>query len=142
MIPIPTVVAQTVPATEPTGDEYVVIGDGHLAHTIASNLEANGHSVTVVDESENSPKRSGQRGDPVNVRILGEAGVSSDSTVIVATRSDSRNLLIAQLARTHFDVARIFVLTNVPSRYDVVSEAGHTPVCATSVLSDAITAKL
>jgi len=56
----------------------------------------------------------------------------------VATPDDGRNLLVAQLVRTRFDVGGVFVLVHTPDRSDPVAEAGHEPICATSALADAV----
>jgi trk system potassium uptake protein TrkA len=92
-----------------------------------------------VSESYESPESSGLRGDPTDVLALEAAGVADASTVVVATRSDRRNLLIAQLVRTRFDVPRVVVLVNVPERLEPLAEAGHEPVCVTSALADVLT---
>lgn len=123
-------------------DEYVVIGGGPLATSVARELDSKGHTVTVVDEALDPSELPGQRGNPEDLSTLEKSGLGSATTAIVGTRSDRRNLLIAQLARAHFDVANILVLTNTPSRNDVVESAGHTPICATTVLADAIATEL
>jgi len=56
-------------------------------------------------------------------------------TVVVATRSDGRNLRVANLLRARADVGRVLVLVNSPGRVEAFSEAGHEPVCATTALS-------
>lgn len=125
-----------------TGDgataKYYVLGGDDLGTSIARRLREAGHSVTLVDETQDSTEVPGLRGSPRDVQILEEAGVSERSTVIAATSRDRRNLLIAQLVRVHFDVDETFVLVNTPDRYDVVAEAGHEPICVTTVLSDAV----
>jgi Trk K+ transport system NAD-binding subunit len=78
-------------------------------------------------------------GSPTDVDLLTESGLETASTAIVATRSDARNLLVAQLARTQFDVPRIVVLVHDPERLGSLAEAGHEPVCATAALSETIT---
>lgn len=119
-------------------DEYYVLGGEHVGVAIARRLQAAGHSVTVVDEAYDSDEVPGLRGDPGDVRALREAGVSDGSTVVVATPSDSRNLLTAQLVRANFDVSEIVVLVNAPDRCDLFAEVGYEPVCATTTLSDGV----
>lgn len=126
------------PSSESVDSEYYVLGGGHVGVFVARQLRADGHTVTVVDPSHTSPEVPVLRGDPADISTLNEAGVSDASAVIVATSSDERNLLIAQLVRAHFDVPRIIVLVSVPSRLDLVAEAGHEPVCATTALSDSL----
>jgi len=118
--------------------EYYVLGGEHLGTSIARRLGEAGHSVRLVDETHDSTGVPGLRGNPGDVRILKEAGVSENATVIAATSRDRRNLLIAQLVRVHFDVDDTYVLVHAPDRYDLVAEVGHEPICVTTVLSDAV----
>lgn len=115
-----------------------VLGGGRLGTAVARRLRSNGYPVSLVDSSADRPETSGRRGDPVDLTLLEEAGLAGASTVIVATRSDRRNLLVAQLVSARFDVPEVVVLANVPDRLDAFAEAGHDPVCATDALSDAI----
>jgi trk system potassium uptake protein TrkA len=122
---------------------YCVLGGSHLGVAVARRLLANGDTVTLVDElspreHRDLPETAVVHGDPADTAALEEAGLGNDSTVIVATQSDSRNLLIAQLVRINFDDPDIVVLTNAPDRLDPIEQAGHESVCATSVLSDAL----
>lgn len=117
---------------------YAVLGDRHLGTAIARGLRADGHTVRLVDESVAQSDRLERQGGLTDPEVLQEAGIGKASTVVVATRSDSRNLLVAQLARAHFDISRVVVLANDPDRFDPIAAAGHDPVCATSALSDAI----
>lgn len=117
---------------------YYVLGGGHVGFAVAQRLQADGHTVKLVDESYDPSELSGRQGDPADVQTLEDAGVAAASTVVVAAQSDHRSLLIAQLVRVHFDVPQIVVLVNLPSRLDLLTEAGHEPVCATTALSDAL----
>ena len=121
-------------------DERVcyVLGGGHLGTAVARRLRSEGHTVSLVDNLTDPAETPGVRGDPADPRLLVEAGVGEASTVVVATRSDRRNLLIAQLVSAHFDVPEVVVLANAPDRFEAFTEAGHDPVCATAVLSDAL----
>lgn len=121
-----------------TGSTYCVLGGGHLGAAIARRLREDGHAVSMVDDSDELCETPVLRGNPSDVRVLEEAEVAAASTVIVATESDSRNLLVAQLVRVHFDVPEVVVVANTPERLDLIAEAGHEPVCATSALSDAV----
>ena len=117
---------------------YYVLGDGHLGAAVARRLREDGRTATTVDTSGGLPKTPGQTGNLADVRLLEDAGVADASTVLVTTSSDSRNLLLAQLVRAHFDVSRVLVLVNSPPRQNIFADAGHEPVCATTALSDAL----
>lgn len=124
--------------------EYYVLGGEHVGVSVARRLRAAGRSVTVIDEAydADSDEIPGLRGDPRDVHTLEAAGVTDGSTVVVATPSDSRNLLVAQLVRGHFDVSSLHVLVNSPDRYDLFAEVGYEPICATTALSGGVVENL
>lgn len=113
-----------------------VLGDGPLGAAVARRLRAAGREVVPIDG------RSVEAGDTVDVAALTAAGLAPDATVVVATASDARNLLVAQLLRTRFDVDRVIVLTHRPDRVELVADAGHEAVCATDVLSEGLADRL
>ena len=117
---------------------YYILGGRYLGSAVARRLRADGYTVCVVDGSYDRSETPGLRGDPADIRTLEAAEVGSASTVVVATGSDSRNLLIAQLVRASFGVTNVVVLVNTPDRLEMFTEAGHDPVCATSALSDTL----
>lgn len=118
--------------------DHFVLGGGRVGETLAARLGAAGHAVAHVDETYDTTEIPGYRGDPAEVRTLRAAGLSPGSTVFVATPSDKRNLLIAQLVATTFESTRTLVLANARDRFELFADAGHEPVCATSALSAAL----
>ncbi len=108
-----------------------------MGETIAKRLDASGYAVLIVDPSYDTAEIPGIQGDPTDPAVLDEAGLSKDTTAIVATRSDRRNLLIAQLVRAHFS-SRVVVLANNPDRTTAIADAGHEPICVTTACSDRI----
>jgi trk system potassium uptake protein TrkA len=113
-------------AAEPT--EYCVLG-GAVGAAIADQLRAEGHAVRHIEVSSGDTRE-----DPPPA--LDDAPAAA--TVVVATRSDARNLLLAQQVRTRFDPDRILVLVHDPVRLAPFAAAGHEPVCATAVLTGAV----
>lgn len=138
MTPNPNPSASDSPPGERTAADYYVLGGGSLGAAVTERLRADGHHVALVDDGHDPSDLSGFQGDPSDVRTLDDAGVGGASTVVVAAFRDSRNLLIAQLVRAHFDVPRVLVLANEPNRVEPLAAAGHEPVCATSALSEAL----
>lgn len=125
-------------AEESEQPTHYVLGGAHIGTAIAEQLRAAGHRVVVVDESHESDHVPGVTGDPSAVDVLSESGIGSESTVIVATRSDRRNLLIAQLVRARFDAPRVIVFVHDPDRRPLFSDAGHESFCVTTTLSEAV----
>jgi trk system potassium uptake protein TrkA len=125
-----------------TDAEYVVLGGGHVGASVARSLRASGHTVTVVDETHDPDDLPGVRGDPTDRRTLDAAGITDAATVVVAMPRDRRSLLVAGLVRANFGVTDVRVLVRTPERCDLVADAGHEPICATTALSDAVVADL
>ena len=117
---------------------HFVLGGNYVGVAIAEQLQTDGYTVTIVDESYNSDDVPGIQGNPTDVELLIESGLETATSVIVGTRSDARNFLIAQLVRVHFDVPRILVLVHDPERFSAIADAGHEPLCVTTVLSETV----
>jgi trk system potassium uptake protein TrkA len=122
--------------------DYVVLGGNHVGEAVAKRLQTAGSTVRVVTEVPRETTLPSVDGDPAKLSTLEDATVADAGTVIVATDTDARNLLVAQLVRANFDVPRVFVLTNQPDRVDSVDAAGHEPVCATTAIADAVVEEL
>lgn len=123
--------------TEAGEATHYILGGAHVGIEIAEQLQAAGHRVAVVDDSYESSDIPGFTGDPATVDVLVRSGVDSASTVVVATHSDHRNLLIAQLVRARFDVPRVIVFVHDPDRASLFADAGHEPFCVTTALGAA-----
>lgn len=117
------------------GAEYYVLGGGALGATVAETIRDAGYTVELVDEAADG---SDHRGDPTSLHVLGQTAMDDASTVVVATRDDAKNFLVAQLVRAHFDVGRTLVLSNHPTRRTPLADAGHEPVCVSTALAETI----
>jgi len=115
-----------------------VVGGDAVGGAVARRLRADGNEVRVVGEPIDPSDTPDHPGDPTDVRLLEDADLDGATTVVVATSSDRRNLLVAQLVRVHFDVRRTVVLVNEPTRRDALAAAGHEAVCVGSTLSEAV----
>lgn len=108
--------------------EYCVLG-GAVGAAIADQLRADGHGVRRIAVPTDAT--TGDDLPPAD-------DVLATSTVVVATRSDARNLLLAQQVRTRFDPDRVLVLVHDPARLAPFAAAGHEPICATRALTGAV----
>lgn len=105
---------------------------------MARRLHAADRKVVLIDETADDSELPVVRADPADAATLGEAELNRDTVVVVATPSDGRNLLVAQLVRARFDVERVVVLTNHPDRVEAFADVGHDSVCATDLLADGL----
>ncbi len=138
----PTLFTQRNPPEDDATGDYYVLGGGPIGEAVAQRLRDAGNRTSIVDESYESTDIPGYQGDPADLQILKNAELTDESTIIVATRKDRQNLLIAQLVSAHFNVGRIIVVANSPDKHDLLAEAGHDPVCATTAISEALVSDL
>jgi Trk K+ transport system NAD-binding subunit len=127
--------AETDPVENAT---LYVVGGGPVGEATARRLHEDGHDIALLDETRDPADLPSRQVAPDDTNGLSEAGVGTAETVIATTGSDSRNLLVAQLARARFGVDRVVVRTNDPDRLDTIAEGGHEPVCATGSLASGI----
>jgi trk system potassium uptake protein TrkA len=118
----------------------VIVGCGRLGSNLANRLSNDGHGVVVIDCDESafvklSPEYSGFRvdGDATQLAVLRQAKVDKADVVIAATHDDNVNLMVAQVARSAFSVARVIARVSDPKREEVYRRLGIQTVCPTSV---------
>lgn len=126
------------PSDSMTQNKFI-LGGGKLGLEIAQLLQQNGHKVTIVNKKYKFTDIPGIKGDPINIDVLTKAGLEKASSVIIATKSDSKNFLIAQLIDIHFNTPQITVLVNNPKRLPPISDAGHKTLCLATALYESFT---
>lgn len=133
-------------ATHPrNGNLVVVVGCGRLGSLLASRLSRRGLEVVVVDSDERafgglSPEFSGFRvlGDATELAVLRRARVEEASTVIAATRDDSTNMMVAQVAKQVVGVPQAFARVFDPSREAIYHRLEIDTVCPTNLAANVI----
>lgn len=122
----------------------LVAGGERVGELLTEQLDSRGETVVFLDEESASVERAldsgltAERIDLTDRRAFEDAGVDSVTTVFVASGSDSRNLLIAQLLAVRFDIDRIIVRVNDPHNHSVFEDIGIEVVSATNVLAAAL----
>ena len=96
----------------------IVVGGGQVGRALAERLEDRGENVVVIDNDERTIERVREAGytvhigDGTSTDALRAAGAENAKTLVATTGDDDANLLIAQLARSTFDVERIISRVN------------------------------
>ena len=95
----------------------IVIGDGKVGHTLASNLAKEEHDVVIIDRSEEVLQRSEDaldvlcvHGNGADAKTLLEAGVEDADMLIAATTGDEINMLCCLVGKhlgAKYAIARI-----------------------------------
>jgi trk system potassium uptake protein len=123
----------------------LIVGSGRVGSAIANSMLGEGHEVSVLDEdpeaialldrgqSESWEERGGRYtvGTALELDALLAAGIQEADAFVASTDGDNTNLVIAQVARRRFDVARVVVRVLDPARARWYAEQGLQTVCPT-----------
>lgn len=111
---------------------HVVIGGyGRVGRYLAHRLEAEGHSVSVIDsnalafEEEDEDIMGAKLVGPVFDRdVLEEAGIRRADVFAAVTSGDNSNIVAARVAKEHFRVPRVLARIYDPRRAEIYRSLG------------------
>lgn len=120
---------------------YVIImGCGRLGAQLATELEADGHEITILDVDKYAFDHlpagfKGRRvlGDGTDQDTLRRAEAERADAFVSATRGDNRNALAAQVARHVFKIDRVGCVIFDPIREEVYRELGLRTINPTKI---------
>ena len=91
----------------------IICGAGKVGFSISKQLSAQGHSVTVIDQSSDDIKKINETQDVKGIvgratlpSVLENAGAENADMVIAVTRNDETNMIVCQLASSLFNVSK------------------------------------
>jgi trk system potassium uptake protein TrkA len=122
---------------------YVIIaGAGKVGWNLARELIAKEHEVTLIEGSrqryltvEEELEHAVQYGDATELWVLERAGIQRADLVIAVTGDDEDNILICQVAKEKYLVARIVARVNNPRNLEHFKLLGIQPaVSATDLI--------
>ncbi len=127
----------------------LIVGCGRVGGFLAGLLDAEGHSVTIVDLERpgfaHLPAAFGGTtflGNGTDLDVLRQVGVDKVDAFLALTQGDNRNLMAAQIAKEIFGVSRVFAKVNDPIRAEIYRERGITTISRTTILGTLIHAML
>lgn len=127
----------------------VVVGCGRLGALLAGRLSARGAEVVVVDTAPDTfealgPEFSGFRvvGDATELAVLREARVAAADAVIVATRDDNTNMMVAQVAKQVLGVRTALARVFDPARESIYHSLDIETVCPTTLAAGVVVDRL
>lgn len=122
----------------------VIVGCGRAGGSLANNLSANGHRVVVIDRKEIafdklSVEFSGFKimGDASELHVLRQAKISQANYLFATTTSDNINLMVAQIARTVFNVPNVVARVYDPAREALYREFNIATISPTKLTAAA-----
>ncbi|MBX2999753.1 MAG: TrkA family potassium uptake protein [Caldilineaceae bacterium] len=124
---------------------YIVIaGCGRLGSLLANDLSKQGHSVVVIDRDESrfaelSAEFSGFTivGDATEIEVLRRAKSNQADCFLAATNRDNVNLMLAQVAKTVFQVPIVIARIFDPSHEVVYQQLGIATISPTRLSAQA-----
>jgi trk system potassium uptake protein TrkA len=101
---------------------YIIVGGGgDVGYYLTQNLLSQGHEVLMLEKNGARAQTLGEelgqailKGDACEARTMEEAGVRRADVVIAVTGEDEDNLVICQMAKKRFNVARTIARLNNP----------------------------
>jgi len=120
--------------------KVIIMGCGRVGTELASQLDREGHEVTVLDINPDAlrrlpPEFKGRRivGNGIDQDVLRKAGAEEADAFVAVTPGDNRNAMAAQIARQLFGVPRVVCRIFDPIRDEIYRELGLETISPTKV---------
>ena len=91
----------------------IICGAGMVGFSISKQLQAQGHSVTVIDQSSEDIKKINDTQDVKGIvgratypTVLENAGAKDADMIIAVTRNDETNMIVCQIASSLFNISK------------------------------------
>jgi trk system potassium uptake protein TrkA len=124
--------------------KVLIVGCGRVGSRLASELDEEGHEVTIVDRDPGSFSRAASRealsqdfkgnflvGDGTEADLLRRAGIEEADSFVAVTEGDNRNIMAAQIAKQIFKVPRVVCRIYDPIREESYRKLGLEVFCPT-----------
>ncbi len=126
-----------------------IMGSGRVATELATLLDQEGHSVTVMDPEPSQfdrlpPSFGGNTivGDATDEEVLRKAGLQSADAFIALTRDDDRNAMAAQIAKHVFGVRKVICRIYDPPREQFYKTLGLEAISPIMVFARLVKGRL
>jgi len=124
----------------------IIVGAGKVGYFLAQRLSKDNHSVALVEKDKQACEDVTKtldvlviNGDGCTPSVLKEAGIERADVVAAVTGEDEDNLIVCQVAKEKFSIARTVGRVNDPRNEHVFFELGvDIPIDATTILAKVI----
>ena len=127
----------------------VIMGCGRVGSSLATELEAAGHSVAIIDQSREAFRRLGPDFKGRTVAGVGfdrdtllEAGIETADAFAAVSNGDNSNILAARVARETYGVANVVARIYDPGRAEIYQRLGIPTVATVIWATDQILRRL
>lgn len=129
--------------------KVVIMGCGRVGAWLAGLLDADGHSVTILDIDAYSFRRLSSDfkgtalvGNGIDEESLKKAGIEQADVFLALTQGDNRNVMAAQIAKHIFNVSRVICRIYDPLRQELYSTLGLEAISPTVMFAQVLKEKL
>ncbi len=129
--------------------KIVIMGCGRVGARLAGLLDADGHTVTVLDIDSYSFRRlppsfngTALVGNGIDEEALRRAGIEEADIFVALTQGDNRNVMAAQIAKHIFNVPKSVCRIYDPLRQELYSTLGLETISPTTVFAQILREKL
>ncbi|MEI9907481.1 MAG: TrkA family potassium uptake protein [Actinomycetota bacterium] len=127
----------------------VIMGCGRVGSSLATELEAAGHSVAIIDQSREAFRRLGPNFNGRTIAGVGfdrdtlkEAGIDIADAFAAVSNGDNSNILAARVARETYGVKNVVARIYDPGRAEIYQRLGIPTVATVLWTSDQILRRL
>lgn len=125
------------------------MGCGRVGSSLATELEAMGHSVAIIDQSREAFRRLGANFNGLTIAGVGfdrdtllEAGIEKADAFAAVSNGDNSNILAARVARETYGVKNVVARIYDPGRAEIYQRLGIPTVATVLWTSDQILRRL
>ena len=129
--------------------KVIIMGCGRVGARLAGLLDADGHSVTILDTDAYSFRRlptefggTALIGNGINEEALKKAGIEEADAFVALTQGDNRNVMAAQIARHIFNVPKVICRIYDPIRRELYNTLDIEAFSPTTIFSQMLKERL
>jgi trk system potassium uptake protein TrkA len=127
----------------------VVVGCGRVGSELAAELEAQGHTVAVIDKNRNAFRRLPEKftgravlGFGFDRDHLEQAGIREAGALAAVTSGDNSNILTARIARETYEIQNVVARIYDPRRAVIYQRLGIPTVATVAWTTDQVLRRL
>jgi len=129
--------------------KVVIMGCGRVGSQLASDMDADGHDVTILDIEDYSFRRLAPNfggtallGNGTEEDSLRRAGIEGADAFVAVTQGDNRNVMAAQISKHIFNVPKVICRIYDPLRQELYSTLGLEAFSPTTILTKMLRERL
>lgn len=129
--------------------KVVIMGCGRVGAQLSGLLDADEHTVTILDTDAYSFRRlpptfkgTALVGNGLDQETLKRAGIEEADVFVVVTQGDNRNVMAAQIAKHIFNVPKVVCRIYDPLRQELYSTLGLETLSPTTIFAQMLRQRL